>query len=149
MTSFRFRLERVLDWRRTELSLAEARFRRQAAALAALDRQRASLDAASIRAEMFVRDAARVEGLDLAALDGFRRYAAARRIALAAARAKAKAELDTLQSAMLAARQRLRLLERLRERRQDEWREEFDRELDQLAAESHLARLSAAGRLLP
>jgi hypothetical protein len=148
MSEFRFPLAKVLDWRRTELTLAETRCRRQAAALAALDGTRAALDASAIRAEMLVRDSPRIEGADLAVLDVFRRHVARRRAALAASRAQAQRELDMLQSAMLEARRRFRLLERLRDRRFAEWKEAEQRELDQLAADSHLARLARRGSAL-
>jgi hypothetical protein len=142
MSGFRFRLAKVLEWRRTELTLAETRFRQQAAAVAALDRARAALDASAIRAVMLVRDAPRIEGADLAALDAFRRHVALRRSALFATRAQAQRDLDALQSAMLDARRRFRLLERLSDRRFAEWKQAADRELDQFASESYLARLS-------
>ncbi len=142
MNAFRFRLAKVLDWRRTELSLAETRFRRQTATVAALEQARAALDASAVRAEMLVRDSPHIEGADLAALDAFRRHVAQRRTALLASRAQAQRELDALQAAMLEARRRFRLLERLRDRRLAEWKEASDRELDELASESHLARLA-------
>jgi hypothetical protein len=50
MNAFRLRLAKVLEWRRSELALAETRSRRQTAAIAALGRTRAARDA--IRAEM-------------------------------------------------------------------------------------------------
>jgi hypothetical protein len=146
MSGFHFRLAKVLEWRRTELALAETRFRRQAAAVAALDRARAALDASALRAEVQVRDAPRIEGHDLAALDAFRRHVAARRSNLVATRAQAQRDLDGLQAAMLDARRGFRLLERLRDRRFAEWKQEADRELEQLASESHLARLARGGR---
>jgi hypothetical protein len=145
MSGFRFRLAKVLEWRRTELMLAETRFRRQTAAVAALDRARAALDASAIRAEMLVREAPRIEGADLAALDAFRRHVSRRRAAFAASRAQAQRDLDALQAVMLEARRRFRLLERLRDRRFAEWQEAVDRELDQLASDSHLARLARRG----
>jgi flagellar export protein FliJ len=140
MTSFRFPLERVLDWRRTELELAEARFKRQAGALAELDRQRAELEAAGIRTEIQVRQWRPVSGGDLAALGGFRLQVKVREQGLAARRAECQKELEKLQNAMLEARRRLRLLERLKERRLAEWRAAFDRELEEQAAVSYLAR---------
>ena len=39
MTAFRFPLQKALDWRRTQLELAEARLREQLAALAGIDRE--------------------------------------------------------------------------------------------------------------
>jgi hypothetical protein len=145
MNGFRFRLAKVLEWRRSGLALAETRFRQQAAAVAALDHARAALDASAIRAEVLVRDAPRIEGADLAALDAFRRHVSLRRAALAATRAQAQRELDGFQAAMLDARRCFRLLERLRDRRFAEWKQAADRELDQLASESHLARLARRG----
>jgi len=53
MNSFRFPLKRVLDWRRTQLGIQEARYKQQAAALAALDGLRAEIEAEGIRAERF------------------------------------------------------------------------------------------------
>jgi hypothetical protein len=52
-------------------------------------------------------------------------------------------------SAMLEARRRFRLLERLKQRRLEDWRLAGDKELEELASESYLARwtgrLHAAG----
>src|SRR5690348_7351061 len=72
MTNFRFPLKRVLDWRRTQLELEEARYRQQAADVAALDRARAEVEAAGIRAELQVRQWTNLAGCDLSALDAFR-----------------------------------------------------------------------------
>jgi hypothetical protein len=41
---------------------------------------------------------------------------------------------------MLEARRRLRLLERLKDRRMAEWRAARDKELEELASESYLAK---------
>ncbi len=149
MTQFRFRLERVLAWRRTQLELAEQRFERQTAAAAELDRARAGLDAAGVRAETAIRQWDAVTGSDLAALDGFRRDLRRRQNDLDARRMTARRELDEGRAAMLEARRRCRLLERLKERRQAGMeRGGADRETEQLAAEAFSAprgRLSAAG----
>jgi flagellar export protein FliJ len=140
MTSFRFRLERVLEWRRTELELADARFKQQAASLADLDRQHAELEATGIRTEIEVRQWRPVSGSDLAALGGFRLELRKREQGLAARRAECRKELARRQESMLEARRRLRLLERLKERRLTEWRAAWDRELEEQAAMSYLAR---------
>ena len=72
MTAFRFSLQKVLDWRRTQLDLAEARYKQQAAALAELDRVRGEIEAAGVQAEAEVRNGGQVQGPDLAALGSFR-----------------------------------------------------------------------------
>jgi hypothetical protein len=51
-------------------------------------------------------------------------------------------ELAARQAGLLEARRRCRLLERLRERRWTEWQQARDRELEELASDSYLARWS-------
>lgn len=140
MNAFRFRLDRVLEWRRKQLDAEEEKVRLRAAAVDAVDRERAELEAASISAEIEVRRRDGVTGADLAALDHFRRHARAEEHRLESRRAECARELAAQQAAMLEARRRCRLLERLKERRWSEWKAASDRELDQAAAESYLAR---------
>jgi flagellar export protein FliJ len=148
MTGFRFRLQRVLEWRRTQLEIAEAHFRQQADAVAGLDRARAELEAAGISAEMQVRAWRPLGAGDLAALGNFRLLVRNRERQLAVRRAEAEKELATRQEAMLEARRRYRLLERLRERRLADWQAAADKEVEDFAAEAYLAhwpRREAAG----
>lgn len=142
MTQFRFPLERVLHWRRVQLEQEENRLQRQAATLAAVDRQRAELEAAAARTEIQVRQWSPLSGRDLAALAGFRTHVQNEGRRLAAQRAKEQAQLNVRRQAMLEARRRCRLLERLRERRLAEWRMEHDREAEQFATECYLAGLA-------
>jgi flagellar protein FliJ len=140
--SFQFRLDKVLDWRRTQLELEEVQYKRQVADLAALDRQRAELEASGIRAEIQVREWRPIVGGDLAALDGFRSFVKTRESQIARQRFDAVRKLEEQQKKMLQARRRCRLLERLKEKRLAEWTKERDRELEELASESYLARWS-------
>jgi len=140
MTAFRFPLQKALEWRRTQLELAEARLKQQAAALGALDRMRAETEASGIRAEIEVRKWGAVAGRDLEALGRFRAWVKTEEARIAGLRATAAKEHASRQEVMLEARRRVRLLERLRERRLLEWEHARDRELDELAAESFLAR---------
>jgi hypothetical protein len=142
MTTFRFPLQRVLDWRRTQLELEEARYKQQAAELAALDRSRAEVEAAGIRAEIQVREWNPVAGHDLGALGSFRLRVKAREAEIAVQRMGCARKLDERQKIMLEARRRCRLLERLKERRAAEWREACAHELEELAGESYLAKWS-------
>ena len=143
MNSFRFPLESVLDWRRNELELAELAFERLAAALASVDRALAELETSGIRAEILVRDWSPVCGSDLAALGDFRLHVQKQSGQLAAQRAECSERLEAGRAAMLEARRRFRLLERLKERRFEAWRLARDKELQDLASESYLARWAA------
>lgn len=140
MSAFRFSLERVLAFRRRQLELEQARYRQCAAAVEALDRARAELEASGARAETQVRAWSPVAGSDLAALAYFRRSVRAREQQIAARRIEAARAAEAQMKLLLESQRRCRLLERLKDRLLAEWTAARDRELDQLAAESHLAR---------
>ena len=139
MKGFHFPLEKALEWRRQQLELEPNRFKSQTAALAQLDRARAELEAAGIRAEVQVRAWAPLAGQDLAALSRFREHVAQEERSLEARRSTCRLQLEAQQKRMLEARRRSRLLEQLRERRWEEWRAASDRELEGFAAECYLA----------
>lgn len=145
MNSFRFPLQKVLDWRRTQLELEDLRFRQQTAAMADLDRASAQLSAAGNTAERQVRVWNPVAGGELAALGSFRLHVKLKETELAVPRAECRKELGRRESVMLEARRRLRLLERLRERRLAEWCGARDKELEDLAAEAYLAKWKRQG----
>jgi hypothetical protein len=140
MNAFRFPLQRALDWRRTQLELAEARVEQQLAVLAAIDREHAELDAMGQRAEVEVRQFAALAGGDLSALGSFRLAVKGRARDLVAKRVECQKELAARQSAVVEARRRYHLLERLKDRRCAEWQSAAERELDELAADSYLAQ---------
>lgn len=139
MTPFRFRLQKVLEWRRAQLDLEQANYRRHAAILAGLDRQVAELQAAGSSAERLVRSWNPVAGGELDALGSFRVHVKQRETEMAVPRAEARKRLAAQHAVLLEARRRLRLLERLQERRLAEWRAALDKEIDETAAEAYLA----------
>jgi len=142
MRAFHFPLEKALGWRRVQLELEEARYKQQVAVLAGLDRQRAEVEASGIRAEIQVREWRPVAAGDLTALGSFRLYVKSRESEIARLRFEAARKLAEQQKLMLEARRRCRLLERLKEHRLTEWTAERDREVEEIAAESYLARWS-------
>jgi len=146
MTRFQFPLERVLEWRRTQLELEEAKFQQRAAELAAVDRARAELDAGAHHAELQVRRWDGVAGRDLRALGEFRLHVRAESSRLGQRRAECAKALAAQQAEMLETRRRCRLLERLKERRLAEWKTAADREIEEIASESYLAQWGSAAR---
>jgi hypothetical protein len=144
MKSFQFPLEKALELRRAQLELEEANHKRQIAAVAAIDRRKAEVEASCVRAETEVRQWNPVDSGDLAALGQYRLKVKAETAALARHRVDAVQKLAAQQNQMLEARRRCRLLERLKERRLAEWTAGRDKELDEIAAESYLARWSRA-----
>lgn len=148
MTRFHFPLEKVLDWRRKQLEIEEAKFRQRVAALAAVDQARAELDARAVQTEYEVRRWNSVGGGDLAALNSYRARVRIEATRLAERRAGCARAAAAQQALMLEARRRCRLLERLRERREAEWKTAAGRELEQIASESYLAQWGSGGRRL-
>lgn len=140
MKSFRFSLQRILELRSTQLEIERARYQQRLAAVAALDRARAEMEASGIHAEAEVRKWSPVAGRDLAALSEFRRSVRTKEKAIAARRVESSKAAAAQLSVMLEAQRRCRLLERLKERRLAEWQAAEDRDVEQIAAESYLAR---------
>lgn len=140
MPSFRFPLDKVLEWRRTQLEIEEIKFKRETAALAEIDRRRAECEASGIKAELQVRAWTQVTGRDLEALGRFRLRVKEQEAELALHRAAQAQKVHAQQAAMLEARRRCRLLERLKEQRADEWRAEENRALETAASETYLAQ---------
>ena len=140
MKTFRFPLEKALDWRRMQLELEEARYKQQVAGIAGLDRQHAEIEASGVRAEIQVREWRPIAAGDLTALGNFRLHVKSQESEIARRRFEAAKKLAEQQKLMLEARRRWRLLDRLKDRRLAEWTTGRDREVEQIAAESYLAR---------
>jgi len=140
MTRFQFRLQKVMEWREKELELENARLKERSAEVANLDRAQADLKSAEIDAENELRRGTAISGQELAALAGYRRWVRLRARQLAAERSEALHRLQAQEQIMLEARRRCRLLERLRERRLTEWKAAENQQMEEVAAESFLAR---------
>jgi flagellar export protein FliJ len=75
-------------------------------------------------------------------LDAYRVQTGRRKEALRQRLVEARKQVAAQRERLLEARRKHRLVEKLRERRVAEWVMESNREIEQNAAESHLARLS-------
>jgi hypothetical protein len=140
MNSFRFSLQKVLDWRRTQLDMEEQLFRQQSAAMARLEQESAQLTAAGNTAELQVRTWNPVAGGELAALGNYRLHVKLRETEFTVSRAQCRKELERREKIMLETRRRMRLLERLKEHRMAEWCKDRDKELEDLASDAYLAK---------
>ena len=149
MKRFEFRLERVLNWRRSRLDLETAALGRLHASAQAIDLRRQELETERSAAARSLVTAGSVDAQQLAALDAFRGWVRQERERLARERAACERKIEEQRRIAVEAQRSLRLLERLRERRWTEWETEFARELDGLAGELHLARLTRASRGSP
>jgi flagellar export protein FliJ len=140
MKRLEFRLERVRDFRRQQLELEETKLEK-------LHAERRELHAESLRLE---REAAAtrsslmatisVEGFELAAADRYLRHLANARKRHTEKLTAFDARLRKQQEAVLEARRRLRLIEKLEARQVSDWKREADREQENLSAELFLAQ---------
>ena len=140
MKRFEFRLARVRDFRRQQLETEEAR-------LDVLRQERQQLEAESLRLEneatgtrnsLMVTGS--VEAQELVAADHYLHSLAAARKRQAAKLADWQVRTSKQQQAMVEARRRVRLLEKLEEKQLRLWKDEADREQENLSSELYLAR---------
>lgn len=141
MKKFSFPLDRVLAWRHTQVRLAEVDLDRSRVELADLDRQRTTLEQSVQAAATDLLHANSTTSTELAALDHYRSASRAKFAHLGRARAALEAQIAEKMQVVVERRREARLLERLRDTRLRDWQAAAAREVDQLAEESHLARL--------
>ena len=140
MKRFEFRLARVRDFRRRQLEMEEAK-------LDALRAERQQIEAESLRLENEVAGTrislmvtGSVEAQELVAADQYLHSLAIERKRQAAKLADWEQRTVKQQQAMVEARRGLRLLEKLEEKQLRLWKEEADREQENLSAELYLVR---------
>ena len=148
MKRFEFRLERVREWRKTQVDLEAARLerlfgekRRLEAAAAEL---RCKVQAEEKKLTTALAAGEKVDGRQLSRLDDFRLYAKQEQYALANRREQLLARIDEQRRRLLEAERNARLLDRLKEKARNAWEKEYSKELEELAAELHLARRHSA-----
>lgn len=140
MKKFLFPLGRVLDWRRAQARLEEAKLHRLYAELQTLTARSAALVEEQTQSERALLSAGSISGADLAALDTFKKGVAAEqaRLALAASTCRQRIQLQ-IQIAMQKRRD-ARLIEKLEQRKLTAWKAGLLKEIDQQAEELHLAK---------
>jgi flagellar export protein FliJ len=139
MKSFRFPLQRVLDWRGIQLRTEEEKLAGLQQKLASLIHREKALTAAQLRSESAVLASPIIEGSDLRALAGFRVRIKSERAALQASRTQCQAQIAEQRERLLKARKDCRVLEQLKEKRHKAWSYLGEREIEETAAESYIS----------
>jgi len=140
MKSFRFSLQRVLEWREVQLRTEEERLSSLQQQLSGLLIRDKELQASLVRSEMELRTRPLIPAVEIAAITGFRKRVEDQRRQLRAACFKVERDIDAQRNKLLQARRDHRMLEKLREKRLAEWTYLHDRELEDVAADSFLAQ---------
>jgi flagellar export protein FliJ len=139
MKSFRFPLQRVLDWRGIQLHTEEEKLAGLQQKLASLLHREKALAIAQSRSESAVLGLPSMDGSDLRALSGFQRRIKSERATLEASRAQCDAQIVEQRKRLLKARKDYRVLEQLKEKRYKTWSYMGEREVEDTAAESYIS----------
>jgi hypothetical protein len=141
MTKFRFSLRRVLDYRRLRAHVARAALERLHAEGLELARREQALRALRAEEETAVRmPGTSLSVKELDALDRMQSYFMSAQSEFQRERMSLSQRIAEQQSVVVEADRQVSLLEKLESRRQTEWEGAFNRELEELAADSHRSR---------
>jgi hypothetical protein len=140
MKSFQFRLERVLSWRGTQLTLAEAKAEQLKGGLRNTDMAMAELAKRRTAAQGTVGRASMVSGAELDVLERSRVWTIREEKRLAARKLELQRSIEEQNCRVAQARRGVKLVERLKERKHQIWKGEADHEIDDLAGESAIAQ---------
>jgi hypothetical protein len=139
MKVFRFRLERVRQWREVEHRLAAARVEAAQSALTRASGEQATIQAALDRGPEIDPE---TEGMDLGNWSRWK-IALERHLQLALQRVEtARTVLREQQGRLIEAGQKVQLLHKLHDNKLDLWKLGLERESSALATELHLSALS-------
>jgi flagellar export protein FliJ len=136
MTPFRFHLQRVLGVRCTQFQLAESDYRQAQARLHAIQAQYAALAAVKSETRNSVARLPVVAGRTLEPLTYWFHWTETQAHRLMHLEEALIQELQKRREVLVEARRKVRLLEKLRDNRRAEWQAEFDREVEEIAADS-------------
>lgn len=140
MKKFRFSLDKIRQLRQARLEAEQALLRTLLSERAEVERRRDELEEEEKRVMDLLRLKRVVEVEELAAVDGFRRFAGLERGRLYQASLSLDVRIDRQREALLTARQDVEALDSLRERRLESWRREVDRETENTISELVIAR---------
>jgi flagellar export protein FliJ len=148
MSGFRFRLDRVLSLRQTQLATEETELARLLWELNRLEaalqdlHSRESAEAEALQVSRLLR------GTDLAGIAGARKWVVDERKRLENSLADCRRRTELKKASLIEAQRKVRLLQRLKERRLAAWTHEQNRAIEELAAESAVGswRRDTAGK---
>jgi len=143
MQTFRFRLEKVLEWYTRQYELEERALTVCLAALAEAKAAIAALLAERVTIESDMLSRPFLHAQDLSALSLYRLGSKKRGLDLNTVRDRCEADAEAQRIKLRAAERKVRLLEKLRERRVAEYTYAETRELEELASDAYFAKWAA------
>jgi flagellar FliJ protein len=140
MKRFEFRLARVLDYRRQQLEVEEAKLEELLAERKQLDAESSRLEREESGTRQSLMVTGSVEAQELKAADQYLRYLGAEAKRQATRMADWQERARKQEQTLVTARRRVRLLEKLEAKELRLWTAEAGREQEKLSAELYLAR---------
>ena len=140
MKAFQFRLERVLAWRGTELSLAEAKVEELLRGLRTTETALVQIWTRRTAAQAALGGGASVTGSELVALEMSRVWAVREGARLAGQIAELRQSVEAQKRRVSEARRAVKLVERLKERQQALWKAAVEHEAEELSGEFSIAQ---------
>lgn len=147
MKKFEFPLARVLDWRQTQARIEESKLQRLHAEARMLESQLTETRGALEASQRELILARSVTGMELLALDDYKKASAAECAKLAESVAAARKRVAEQLKVVIQKRSDVKLLDNLRSRRLEAWRLDLGKEIEREAGELYLARKGRAGAL--
>jgi flagellar export protein FliJ len=137
---FHFTLATVLEFRRRQVELEEAKLQPLLIELRTLELESGRLESEAVETRRRLMVTGAAESQDLARSDRYLRHLAAENKRHAAKIADCQARTAKQEQAIVEARRCLRLMEKLEERQFREWKAAIEREQENLSSELYLAR---------
>lgn len=148
MKRFEFRLNRVLEYRQEEAGLEQTRLGSLVSQEKSLEEEKAFLRNQLVEARDEAIADSQLSGSTLETLAQFNRHVNDRSAQLDRDKAELQSRIREQRLRVLEAERRVNLLLKLKEGKHKAWTLEQDRELEALAADSHMAKLAAQRRLV-
>jgi flagellar export protein FliJ len=139
MSRFQFPLERVLSWRESQLSIEEADLERLRLELTTVETALKELESRVAKEVELIQCARSFKAGELAGIASARKWLVGERKRLQSRVADCHQRIELKTAALMEARRKVRLMERLKERRRASWTLEENRSLEDLAGESAIA----------
>jgi flagellar export protein FliJ len=140
MKSFRFPLQRVLDWRGMLMRVEEEKLAGLQYKLASLIKQEQELMAEQARSAGCLLGSTLISGSDILALAAFQARIQRGIASLKASQAQCQVQMAEQRKQVLKARKDCRVLEKLKEKRLKAWTYLSDREVEDTASENYISQ---------
>jgi|SRR5580698_3792600 flagellar FliJ protein len=140
MKKFDFPLDRVMDFRRTQVRIEEAKLEVLYTGLRAIDAREVALIQQKAKSEKALKSADSVTGQDLQLFDSYGRAMREELKRMDKTRVECRKRIAAQLAVVVVKRREVKLLEHLKEQKLDKWEEEMSKEIDSQAEEAYLAK---------